>query len=955
MYDESQYKIKASEVLEKTNGGLDVILSYYPAAADVADKKKTHFKIRNEKSASARLTQAKETGVWIVTDFGSDSVPRNAIEIVRLEENMTFGEALRYIVDKWNIQIEGVENRPIAQADITKRPATKDEVEGKVYFFIRYDDKDQPTFTTFELTTLGPFVNKNDCIDNNLYALRKYIRIKNREAIEVNATDAFPIFMIDEGDFQKIYQPMSQDKGFRFSYAGTRPKSYVFGLDNCRKAYNRLVSRWKESADDEEKNQPKLKRIILCMGDRDSINVYSLDKENYVIWLNSESEMLSGTVYKELNEMSEQVYQIPDMDSTGRKHGVKLALKFITMKTIWLPEELTQMRDWRGNPCKDITDFIKKWDPNRVKKEFNSLMHVAPTAQFWDEKPEFDKSDKFIGLRYTFNNVHAYYFLNLLGIFRFRNPNEKTGYIYIKIDGNIVKEIEPVDIKNYVNEFLEKRRYPSQLRNMIYKTTQLNENSLSNIWLRDIDFTDFDRDYQFLFFRNATWKVSKDKIEEFKPENVDRYVWEDEVIDKRVKLMDNFFTVTTIDHGDGYKEYDIEIENTECLFFRYLIQTSRIHWRKELEDSFQNKSEEISEKYFKENQFKIDGSNLDDDEIQEQKLHLINKIYALGYLMHRYKDPSKPWAVFAMDNKISEEGESHGGAGKSICFKAPKFFMKSIEFNGRNKKLTENPHIYENVTVHTDYILVDDADQYLNFEFFFKPLTGDLDVNPKGTRQYSIPFSDSPKFCITSNYTLRNIDPSTERRLLYVVFSDYYHYNSNSEYRQHRNPYDDFGKNLFDDFTDKEWELFLNFMAQCIKFYLNHSKIGPPMKNVELRNLKTIITDAFLNWAEIYFHENRLNINVKREDAFHDFQEKTNSKQWKVNRFTKSLKAWCRYQGYQYNPETHCNAGNGDKKDRIIEKIDNKPVEMFYIKTQPVLENATNSIFNHPVSPNDEF
>jgi hypothetical protein len=48
----------------------------------------------------------------------------------------------------------------------------------------------------------------------------------------------------------------------------------------------------------------------------------------------------------------------------------------------------------------------------------------------------------------------------------------------------------------------------------------------------------------------------------------------------------------------------------------------------------------------------------------EQKLHLINKIYCIGYLLHTGIKYCKPWCVFAMDNKISETGESNGGSGK---------------------------------------------------------------------------------------------------------------------------------------------------------------------------------------------------------------------------------------------------------------------------------------------------
>ena len=141
-------------------------------------------------------------------------------------------------------------------------------------------------------------------------------------------------------------------------------------------------------------------------------------------------------------------------------------------------------------------------------------------------------------------------------------------------------------------------------------------------------------------------------------------------------------------------------------------------------------------------------------------------MFAIGYLLHQYKNRARPWAVFAIDNKISPEEESHGRSGKSFCFSALNIFKKSVTLPGRNPEITKNPHIYDRVTEYTDYILVDDADRYLPFEFFYDTITGVMTVNPKNNQSYEIPFSKSPKFCFTSNFPLRNSDDSTEARVL---------------------------------------------------------------------------------------------------------------------------------------------------------------------------------------------
>lgn len=263
--------------------------------------------------------------------------------------------------------------------------------------------------------------------------------------------------------------------------------------------------------------------------------------------------------------------------------------------------------------------------------------------------------------------------------------------------------------------------------------------------------------------------------------------------------------------------------------------------------------------------------------------------------------------------------------------------MKSVTLNGRNPKLTENPHVYDRVTEHTDYILVDDADEYLNFGFFFNALQGDMEVNPKNNQSYEIPFEHVPKFCITSNFTLRKIDPSTEGRILYTVFSDYYHVMTEGEdYTEDFSIRDDFGLNLFLDYTPEQWNNDFNFFANCLQFYLSvprEMKINPPLDNVVKRNLRTEMTEVFKNWADVYFDikEGNCNVLLERDKIFKDFAEKSGQHKWTTNKFTKAIKAWCRYTDYveKYNPEQFRNSSG-----RIIRKIDGAAAEMIYVQTK---------------------
>lgn len=121
--------------------------------------------------------------------------------------------------------------------------------------------------------------------------------------------------------------------------------------------------------------------------------------------------------------------------------------------------------------------------------------------------------------------------------------------------------------------------------------------------------------------------------------------------------------------------------------------------------------------------------------------------------------------------------------------------MKTVKLSGRNAKLLDNPHVFEQCTQYTDLLLVDDCDQYLNLGPFYDIITSDLTVNPKNNHVFTIGYEDAPKIALTTNYVPKDFDPSTEARSLYMVFSDWYHQKTeDNDYRETRSISDDLAK-----------------------------------------------------------------------------------------------------------------------------------------------------------------
>jgi hypothetical protein len=73
------------------------VFSYYFGHDPKLKDPRHHFKIRSEKTASARLSYFK--GLWRITDFGNQNEINgmNAIDFVMYRENLTFDDAVKYI------------------------------------------------------------------------------------------------------------------------------------------------------------------------------------------------------------------------------------------------------------------------------------------------------------------------------------------------------------------------------------------------------------------------------------------------------------------------------------------------------------------------------------------------------------------------------------------------------------------------------------------------------------------------------------------------------------------------------------------------------------------------------------------------------------------------------------------------------------------------------------------
>lgn len=939
--------IRIENLYRATNEGLDIILHYYPQAREVVGTK-NKFRVRpQDKTPSACLylchTQSGEA-VWKVTDFGEEGHAQSPLDICMKEEGIDRPyEAVLKLAALFGVNDEL--NRSVNKPDIKRRPATADEKDGTRIFALLERIPDS------HLKVLGPRVTHADTDALHWYEAEYVGYVKNREVTLKYSTDNYPIFMrecvVEEGGgekaevkFYKIYEPLNPDKGFRFSYhpAGGKPKEYINGLHELKTLWRKLnadeeAAFYRDPANEGKPyREQKLKEAFICSGERDSLCCHSMGYSP--LWFNSETYRLSEAEYKEVMKYVEVLYNIPDLDSTGVRKGRELALRFIDIHTMWLPQNLMQYRDNRGRPRKDLRDWQELRDR---RSDFAGLMALAMPAKFWTERT----NRKTGAVTYDIDTECLYNFLRLNGFYTLHDDNIKEAR-YIHVQGNIVREVKAKDLRRFISEWAEERCLPRPVRNLIHNSPRLSDSALDNMREVTLEFTNYTPTTQLFFFPGKTIEATPTGLVEHNGgDGLDRYVWQENVLEHRVTLMPPMFEVERSESPTGEARFGVRVLDSESSpLFGYVINTSRVHWRKELEYNFAERDASEAEAYHRSHKFCINGEGLTDDERREQEQNLVSKLFAIGYMLHHYKSPSRAWAPMAMDNKIGEDGECNGRSGKSFLFKALSLFMKTVKLSGRNAKLMDNPHVFDQVTQHTDFVLVDDCDRHLDTGAFYDLITSDMTVNPKNNQSYTIPFEQSPKFGFTTNYVPRDFSPSTEARLLYLVFSDYYHQRTEgNDYLESRSIRDDFGRDLISSsYKEEDWNADINFFMQCCQFYLSMCqesiKPMPPMGNILKRKFKADMGTNFEEWANVYFAEegDHLDTFIVRREAYDAFIDdaKVNKNFYTMNKFTKALRSFaalCPYV-YDYNPADLLNS-----QGRISRRIDGKSEDMIYLRS----------------------
>ncbi|MBQ6203628.1 MAG: hypothetical protein IJK46_05985 [Prevotella sp.] len=941
--------IDKQKIYDATNGGLDVFAYLWDDARRIISKGETTkaFKIRmDERTGSAHLKLKGDH--WVATDFGDDGQARNCFDWVIKEHHLSgFKEAVAWIVTNLNLTIDDItpeRNKPLRiEKEETAAP------EGSVQFEVREGHQ----FTKRELEVFGDLVTQEVMDSLHWLPVTWVGTVKNGQITKIYSSDDYPVYAREcivsdaklevKDRFYKIYKPLEFKKQYRFMVSGQRPRNYINGLYELRQAYQKFKTQQQKEFDADPANDgkeltfEKLKGAVMASGERDAAAVRALG--GFPIWLNSETDELEPYEESIIRQCAQTIYNIPDLDETGIRRGQYHALRHLDIRTIWLPTWFQKYRDARHNFRKDFKDFTEVVE--NEQQTFNRLLDQALPATFWTKTVQKNGKE-----RYEVNSVCLLYFLRLQGFHKLRDK-ESGETTYIRLRGNVAERVTTADMAEFLIRWSQGKELipgsgekmsdvqPHVIQNLIIDSPKCSPSALEKVDTIELDFTSYTPQEQYFFFENGTVRVTAKDIELIPKRDSDKlkfFVWKDQIIPHKFTPLPPMFKAErkrndvtdkddwSVDIRPGGETGSDAPWRPKSNIMGYLINSSRLFWQKEMELPFAGRSDadEMRRIYRREHLFEITSPMLSEMENQKQMQCLANKLFIIGYFGWGYKMQSRAYAAFAMDWKLDEMGEANGGTGKSFLFEQalPKL-IDALKLDGKQKKLADSDFKFSGVTRRTRMVLIDDLYKDFPFDTFFSNITGSLTVNPKNLNPFNIPFAQSPKFAFTTNFVPKIFDGSSERRMLYMVNSDYYHSmtSEDNQYHETRTIRDDFDRELLGDtYPEEDWNADYNLMLQCVQFYMRQVqagvKIQPPMDNILLRSSRLAMADKFTEWAQEYFgpRSGHLNTLIKRDDAIDDFRVKCNMKDITTNAFFRKMRAfvnWCSYVEC-FNPDEYC-------------------------------------------------
>lgn len=628
--------------------------------------------------------------------------------------------------------------------------------------------------------------------------------------------------------------------------------------------------------------------LIICSGPRDAMSIY-FHSSAHVVWFNSETTDISHATYQLLRRCCKHIYICYDLDSTGIEEANRLAMKFLGLRVIRLPKALTQVTDPRTGKCgKDAENFFTLYDKvDKLERQrfyvhaegrFAKLMEHSCHMKFFHERyrERKTKTGKDYYYDYEVSGNSAIQLAGARHICRYVLDGDRSVYVKkSRLDDlwDIIpeKEIESVvrnELKSFAEEVEGVRAY-DKLCDVITKSNNLSKSVWSQLPEVEINIRAFGEEMEHFAFRNGVVKVTSDQMRLLRysespyqffrrgvvddtfdgileptfriVRNVEGLMAKRDEIDRRMVpgMSDEAREVLEAQYLEYEKLWGWRLEwlkpyEEQPIIVRFVYETGRIYWRDEKT-----------------------GIPLPADRKQEQDLHFIVKVAALGYSLSRYRDPSKSYIVQWTDYTAMVNNLASGRTGKSILAKLKNGMRNVVLVLGQS--IQKKEHFAKNFSdfqfgVHSN-ILIDDLDIRINEDQFFN-LNTDMKVKTLYENDLTIKSEDCPKVDITSNRKPNMESSSVEGRFWMVPVGGPIGIHRINNVRKEITARTLFGCNIPSGLSGVEKKYYQNFMLWCCQFWLRHKEIIRPYTGncSDIGELYSRVGNQdFVDWANDYF------------------------------------------------------------------------------------------------------
>lgn len=262
----------------------------------------------------------------------------------------------------------------------------------------------------------------------------------------------------------------------------------------------------------------------------------------------------------------------------------------------------------------------------------------------------------------------------------------------------------------------------------------------------------------------------------------------------------------------------------------------------------------------------------------------------IGYLLCNYKNKMNNKAIILNDEVISNNPE--GGTGKGLFVQGLRQIRKTSILDG--KTFDEKKSFpYQTVSQDTEILVFDDVKKNWDFESKFSLVTEGITLERKNKDAIKLTVEESPKMVVSTNYAIKGEGNSHDRRRHEIEIAQYY--------GRKLTPYDEFGKQLFDDWDLETFNRFDNYMVHCIQVYLKSGLIEQNAVNIKLRKFIAETCMEFYEWIDESDNFPRNKRNNKQEffDIF--INEYPDFKRWLTRRiFAIWVEKYANYMNFDF-------------------------------------------------------